>query len=69
MTNARTAFLNMTSYYIQAYKSGTYPTVNQDQVYLWARPHPKNANAPDPTPKPTGYEMVRRPADQPCNRS
>ena len=51
----------MTNYYIQAYKTGTYPTVNQDQVYIWARPHPKNANAPDPVAKPNNYEMVRTP--------
>lgn len=52
------AWLNMTSYYATAYKTGSYPSVTSDKIYVWARTHPKNANSPDPVPKPTNYEMV-----------
>ncbi|KAJ3521152.1 hypothetical protein NM688_g9057 [Phlebia brevispora] len=56
-----TAWLNMTAYYVSAYKTGSYPTVTEDAIFIWARPHPKNANAPDPVPKPTNYEMAPYP--------
>ncbi|KAG8831973.1 hypothetical protein FRC17_002259 [Serendipita sp. 399] len=46
-------WLELSSYYIQAFKTGTYPTVTQDKVFLWARPHPRDATAPDPVPKPS----------------
>ena len=55
-----TAFLDMTSYYATAFKTGQYPQINEDKLYLWGRPHPKDANAPDPVGKPTNYELVRR---------
>lgn len=48
----------MTNYYATAYKTGTYPQITEDKLYLWARPHPKDANAPDPVGKPTNYELV-----------
>lgn len=48
----------MTSYYATAYKTGAYPTISMDKIYVWARPHPKNAISPDPVPKPNNYEMV-----------
>jgi glucan endo-1,3-alpha-glucosidase len=51
-------WLQLTSYYAQAFKTGSYPTVAQDTVVLWARPHPKNAVAPDSVPRPTGYDLV-----------
>lgn len=53
-----TAWLDLTSYFATAYKTGSYPTVSQDKVYLWARPHPKDANAPDPVGKPANFDIV-----------
>ena len=53
-----TAFLYMTNYYATAYKTGTYPTITEDSIHLWARPHPKDANAPDSVGKPTNFELV-----------
>lgn len=49
----------MTSYYATAFKTGSYPAITQDKIYMWARTHPKEANSPDSVPKPTNYEMVR----------
>ncbi|OCH91847.1 glycoside hydrolase [Obba rivulosa] len=52
-----TGWLDMTNYYATAFKTGSYPQITQDKIYMWARPHPKDANAPDSVGKPTGYEM------------
>lgn len=49
----------MTSYYATAYKTGSYPAITTDKVYLWARPHPANADAPDPVGKPDNFQLVR----------
>ncbi|KAG9041126.1 hypothetical protein FS837_012717 [Tulasnella sp. UAMH 9824] len=43
-----TAWSTMSAYYIQAYKTGVYPTIVQDKIYMWARPHGKSDSAPDP---------------------
>ncbi|EJT96926.1 glycoside hydrolase [Dacryopinax primogenitus] len=40
-----TPWLTMTNYYATAFKTGRYPSITQDQVYIYARPHPKAANA------------------------
>ncbi|PSR74813.1 hypothetical protein PHLCEN_2v9527 [Hermanssonia centrifuga] len=52
-----TAWLDMTSYYATAYKTGSYPQITEDKLYMWARPHTKDANAPDPVGKPDNYEL------------
>ncbi|EJT99505.1 glycoside hydrolase [Dacryopinax primogenitus] len=40
-----TAWLDMTGYYAQAFKSGVYPSITKDKMYIYARPHPKDAQA------------------------
>ncbi|QRW12672.1 alpha-1,3-glucanase [Ceratobasidium sp. AG-Ba] len=37
------AWLEMTSYYATAFKTGQYPAITKDQVFLSARPHPAKA--------------------------
>jgi glucan endo-1,3-alpha-glucosidase len=49
----------MTAYYARAFKAGAYPTILRDRVYVWARPHPRDANSPDHVPRPTNYQLVR----------
>lgn len=49
----------MTNYYATAFKTGSYPALTEDSLYLWARPHPKDADAPDSIGKPTNFELVR----------
>lgn len=52
-------FLDMTSYYAQGYKTGRYPTISQDKVYIWSRPHPRDANACcDSVGRPNNYQWV-----------
>lgn len=51
-------WLDMTNYYATAFKTGSYPAITEDKLYMWARPHPKDANAPDPVPQPTNFQLV-----------
>ncbi|CCM03533.1 uncharacterized protein FIBRA_05667 [Fibroporia radiculosa] len=52
-------WLAMTNYYATAFRTGQYPAITEDQLYLWARPHPKDASATsDPIGKPTSYELT-----------
>ncbi|KAF8494304.1 alpha-1,3-glucanase [Gautieria morchelliformis] len=41
-------WLEMTEYYATAFKTGSYPTIHKDKLYLWARPHPASATAVRP---------------------
>jgi glucan endo-1,3-alpha-glucosidase len=52
-------WLDMTAYYAAAFKTGAYPEVQEDKVYMWSRPHTKDANAPDGVGKPDNFELVR----------
>ena len=53
-------FLSLTGYYASAFKTGNYPTITNDRIWLWARPHGKNAGACcDPVgAKPQGWDWV-----------
>ncbi|KZP01429.1 glycoside hydrolase family 71 protein [Calocera viscosa TUFC12733] len=48
-----TPLLDVASYYISAFKTGNTPDITQDAIYLWARPHLKDASAPDPIGQPS----------------
>ncbi|WRT68503.1 uncharacterized protein IL334_005479 [Kwoniella shivajii] len=53
-----TAWLNVVSYYAPAFKTGSYPSAN-DQLVLWTRPHPKAATATSPTnARPSGSDYT-----------
>jgi hypothetical protein len=41
--NDHQAWADYTWYYATWWKSGASPTIATDRVYMWARPHPKNA--------------------------
>lgn len=52
----------MTRYYAEAFKTGTYPTITEDKIYMWSRPHPKDASASnDSVDKPANFDMVSSP--------
>lgn len=57
--NLLSAWLGLTKYYATAFKTGQYPAVEQDQIYMWSRPHSTNAQAPDPVPQPSNFQLVR----------
>nr|XP_018261580.1 uncharacterized protein I303_06018 [Kwoniella dejecticola CBS 10117]OBR83738.1 hypothetical protein I303_06018 [Kwoniella dejecticola CBS 10117] len=51
-----TAWLEVIKYYAPAFKTGSYPSAN-DQLVLWTRPHPKAANPTSPSmARPTGWD-------------
>ena len=54
-----TGWLDLQQYYISALKNGVYPSIIRDRVFLWARLHPANTNAPqDVIGKPSGWQYV-----------
>ncbi|KAH0589728.1 hypothetical protein H2248_005449 [Termitomyces sp. 'cryptogamus'] len=54
-----TAWQELSAYYIHAFKTGSYPTITEDIVYYWARPHPASARASkDSLEKPQGWDWV-----------
>ncbi|KAI9573692.1 glycoside hydrolase family 71 protein [Boletus coccyginus] len=53
-----TGWLSMTSYYATAFKTGTYPAISKDQIFMWSRPHPAFATAPDSIGRPANYQIT-----------
>ncbi|CAG8667788.1 7841_t:CDS:2 [Acaulospora colombiana] len=51
-------WLELSTYYIEAFKTGIYPSITQDKVFLWARPHPRDATAPDHVPRPNNAQLT-----------
>lgn len=57
--NDHTGWLNLTSYYASAFKTGTYSTPTKDQLIMWSRPHPALASASnDAVGRPTNYQIT-----------
>ncbi|KAF8161484.1 glycoside hydrolase family 71 protein [Crassisporium funariophilum] len=52
------AWLHLNRYFAVAFKTGTYPAITKDQIYMWARPHPKGATAPDRVPRPNNWQLT-----------
>ncbi|EGN94676.1 glycoside hydrolase family 71 protein [Serpula lacrymans var. lacrymans S7.3] len=40
-------WLDLITYYIQAFKTGSYPTVSADRLFLWGRLYPEAASCPN----------------------
>ena len=56
-----TAWLDLTKYFTKAYKGNGTIEVDQDKIYVWARPHSKNATATsDSVGKPENADIVSR---------
>ncbi|KAG2001825.1 SEC14 cytosolic factor [Coprinopsis cinerea AmutBmut pab1-1] len=53
-----TAWLDLTSYYARAFKTGEYPKIEKDKIFMWSRPHSTEAESPDPVPKPDNFELM-----------
>ncbi|KAJ3504028.1 hypothetical protein NLJ89_g8158 [Agrocybe chaxingu] len=52
------AWLHLNRYFAQAFKTGVYPAVTKDQIFMWARPHPKEASPRDPVPRPNNWQLT-----------
>ena len=49
----------LTAYFARAFREGRLPPVEKDQIFMWARPHPKDAEARnDNVPRPDNWELV-----------
>lgn len=46
-------------YFITAYKTGSYPAVGKDRIFLWSRLYPAGADAPDNVGRPDNWQWVR----------
>ncbi|KAJ7150317.1 glycoside hydrolase [Mycena filopes] len=54
------AFLDLTRIYATAFKTGAAPVAEKDQIFMWSRPHPANAQASaDPVGSPTTFELTQ----------
>ncbi|KAI0674056.1 glycoside hydrolase family 71 protein [Trametes maxima] len=53
------AWLDLMKYYITAYKTGSYPDIRKDRVFLWSRLHPANATAPDDVGMPDNAQWTQ----------
>lgn len=53
-----TGWLDLMHYYIIGFKTGVYPVITRDRIFLWGRLSPAQANTPDPIGKPTNYDIV-----------
>ncbi|KAJ2918338.1 hypothetical protein MD484_g2127, partial [Candolleomyces efflorescens] len=51
-------WLALNAYFTAAFKKGAYPPVKRDQIFMWARPHPKAANAPEHVPRPNNWQLT-----------
>ncbi|KAK7048415.1 glycoside hydrolase family 71 protein [Favolaschia claudopus] len=52
-------WLDLFAYYIQAYKTGAYPRITRDRIFLWARLYPAKAEANDSVGPPTGSDWTQ----------
>lgn len=51
-------WLVLNAYFARAFKEGRMPPIKHDKIFVWARPHPKDAIAPDTVPRPRNWELV-----------
>ncbi|TFK50918.1 glycoside hydrolase family 71 protein [Heliocybe sulcata] len=51
-------WLRLNAYFARAFKAGRYPPLAKDTIYVWGRPHPKDARAPDHVPRPRNWELT-----------
>lgn len=51
-------WLVLNAYFARAFKEGSMPPIEQDQIFVWARPHPKDATALDPVSRPDYWQVV-----------
>ncbi|KAI0822261.1 glycoside hydrolase [Trametes gibbosa] len=52
-------FLDLTKYFATQFKTGQAPPVTKDRLVMWARPHPKDANANDPVGTPKDFQLFQ----------
>ncbi|KAJ7250848.1 glycoside hydrolase [Mycena haematopus] len=53
------AFLDLTKVYAESFKTGNPPVIAQDEIIMYSRPHPANAQSPDPVGPPTNFQVTQ----------
>ncbi|CAL1710542.1 unnamed protein product [Somion occarium] len=53
-----TPWLDLMQYYITAYKTGSYPDVTDDRIFLWGRLYPANMTLDDPIGIPDNWQWA-----------
>ncbi|KAM5537876.1 hypothetical protein V8D89_008352 [Ganoderma adspersum] len=54
-----TAWLELSAYFARAFKEGAYPPIERDRIFMWARPHLKDAEATDDAvPRPDRWQLT-----------
>ena len=51
-------WLYLNAYFASAFQTGKFPTITKDQIFVWARPHPKDAITKDTVPRPRNWQLV-----------
>ena len=51
-------WLVLNAYFARAFKEGRMSPITHDKIFVWARPHPKDATALDTVPRPRNWELV-----------
>lgn len=55
-------WLRLNAYFAEAFRTGRYPALEEDLVYVWARPHVKGAVASnDSVDRPDNWQLVGNP--------
>ena len=53
------AWLDLNEYFARAFKDGVYPPIDRDRIFMWARPHLRDAEATDDAvPRPDRWQLV-----------
>ncbi|KAF4573215.1 hypothetical protein EYR36_007725 [Pleurotus pulmonarius] len=52
-------WLDLNQYYIEAYKTGSYPSISRDHVFLWARLFPAAASTTDSVSRPDRADFTQ----------
>ncbi|KAJ3508394.1 hypothetical protein NLJ89_g5780 [Agrocybe chaxingu] len=52
-------FLDLMHYYIIGYKTGRFPEIQNDRIFLWGRLYPAQADAPDSIGKPINFQWTK----------
>ncbi|KAI0001061.1 glycoside hydrolase family 71 protein [Russula vinacea] len=53
-----TPWLALNAYFARAFKEGCMPPIWRDKIFVWARPHPKDAISLDHVPRPRDWELT-----------
>ncbi|KAJ7713164.1 glycoside hydrolase family 71 protein [Mycena metata] len=54
-----TGWLDLFAYYAHAFKTGDYPAIGRDRIFLWSRLYPSNVNANDSLGRPANWQWTR----------